>query len=111
MDVRVRFLDVDSKGPEVVLPATALKLLLQLLTEMRNGRGIILLAEAAELTTQQAAYTLNISRSTLLKLLDAGDLPFHWVGTHRRLLMEDVMWYKQHHEERQFQTDFGSQGA
>jgi excisionase family DNA binding protein len=76
------------------LPAKAVDLLMEILEVMAAGRGVSLIPENAELTTVQAAEILNVSRPFLIKLLDAGALPHRKVGSHRRILMEDVMAYK-----------------
>jgi len=72
------------------LPAGAVSLLMDILEAMAAGRGVSIIPENAELTTVQAAEILNVSRPFLIKLLTEGALPYHKVGKHRRILMEDV---------------------
>ena len=86
---------VDEEQDEpIVLPAEAVALLLGILRMMASGLGIALTPLHSELTTKQAADILHVSRPYLIKLLDAGDIPYHKVGTHRRIRREDVMTYK-----------------
>jgi excisionase family DNA binding protein len=80
---------------EVELPPSAIALLIDILEALGSGRGVTLIPEDAELTTVEAADILNVSRPYLIKLLEAGDIPHHKVGTHRRIRLEDVMHYKQ----------------
>jgi excisionase family DNA binding protein len=82
------------KPAEITLPASAVELLVSLLTEMASGNAITLIPIHAELTTQQAAELLNVSRPYLIKLLQDGELPFKKVGTHRRIRFSDLMVYK-----------------
>jgi excisionase family DNA binding protein len=69
-------------------------LLMDILEAMAAGRGVTIIPENAELTTVEAAVVLNVSRPFLIKLLEAGHIPFRKVGKHRRVRLEDVMAYK-----------------
>ena len=79
---------------EITLPFPAVKLLLQILTQMAEGNAVTLIPIHAHLTTQEAANLLNVSRPFLIKLLDAGKIPFHKVGTHRRVCFKDLLEFK-----------------
>lgn len=79
----------------IKLPDSALRILLASLDEIGKGNAVRLVPQHTELSTQEAAEILNLSRPYIVRLLDAGKIPSHKVGTHRRVRIDDVLAYKQ----------------
>jgi excisionase family DNA binding protein len=81
---------------EVVLPASAAKVLVHVLQEMAAGHSVIVMPNDTEISTQEAAELLNVSRPFLVQQLEKGVLPFRMVGSHRRFRLQEVLHYRQH---------------
>ena len=84
------------------IPTPVANLVIELLVHIGNGEAVTLVPYGSELSTQQAADLLNVSRPYLIKLIDSNMLPHHKVGRHRRILASDLLAYKaKRDEERQ----------
>lgn len=90
----VQFVNSKKQNKKIELPPRALQLLADILDEMGQGNAISVIPISTELTTQQAADFLNVSRPYLINLLHEGKIPFRKVGTKRRILAKDVIRYK-----------------
>jgi len=84
----------DPQPEEVQIPVTAYKIFILLLSEMARGNAVTLMPIHAELTTQEAADILNVSRPYLIQLLERGELKYRKVGKHRRVLAKHLFEYK-----------------
>lgn len=81
--------------PLLKLPPKVLRLFANMLGSLAQGKAVALVPKELDVTTQQAAQFLNVSRPYLIRLLEQGKMPFHMVGTHRRIRFADVLEYKE----------------
>ncbi|MBD1832337.1 helix-turn-helix domain-containing protein [Cyanobacteria bacterium FACHB-472] len=86
---------VAANGEEIYIPESVHQVLREVVHAMSLGQAISIVPHKCELTTQEAADLLNVSRPYLIKLLEKGELPYITVGTHRRIRSEDLMKYKE----------------
>jgi len=92
---RIDIFDENGASHPVLVPVSALRLLINILSETGKGCAVCVTPIHAELTAQEAADLLGVSRPFLVQLLERGDIPFHTVGTHRRVQYKDVIAYKE----------------
>jgi excisionase family DNA binding protein len=86
-------------GRAIELPTAAVEALHVIVNAIARGQAVTIVPQDKELTTQAAADLLRVSRPHLIKLLEAGKLPFHRVGTHRRIRIEDVLAYRKRRDQ------------
>src|SRR5512140_788077 len=89
---RVKLVGPD--GHQVEIPEPVHDLLLLILKNLQAGKAVSIVPEHQQLTTQRAADILGVSRPFLIRLLENGDMPFHMVGSHRRIYLRDLLDYK-----------------
>ena len=95
---RKKSLCVTIDGEDCEIPLAALRMLKDLLVQLSLGNSVTLMPIHAELTTQEAADLLSVSRPYLVSLLESGKITFHKAGSHRRIVLKDLLAYKKQQE-------------
>lgn len=95
---------IGREGVRIDLPEPIFHLLVRVVRMMREGRAIVLLPEDEKLTTQAAADFLGMSRQHFVDLLEGGEIPFHLVGTHRRVYFKDVLSFQKQRDTQRKNT-------
>lgn len=85
---------VGSDGRQIAIPQPVHDLLLVILNNLQAGKAISIVPEHRQLTTQRAANILGVSRVFLVGILESGEIPFHMVGSHRRIYLRDLLDYQ-----------------
>lgn len=98
---QLRLVDGDQ---EITVPVSAIKMLVDILNQMAQGNAMSLVPIHAELTTQEAADFLNVSRPYVVKLIEQGELPCHKVGVRRRVLFKHLMEYKERRDQQSMEA-------
>lgn len=98
---------IQENGDIIKIPKKAILLLFEILDNMAQGKSFTLIPSDSEISTQQAADMLNVSRPHLVKLLEDGLIPFKKTGTHRRIELKHLIAYQQKTaENRKDKLDF-----
>ncbi len=95
---------VDSNEKRIELPEPIFKLLVHVIQMMKQGRSIVMMPEDETFTTQAAANFLGVSRQHLVDLLEDGKIPFHKVGSHRRVYFRDLKAYADQRDKSRRET-------
>ena len=86
---------VGPSGETISIPESMFYMLERVAEVMARGDSLTIVPVGKEMTTQQAADLLNVSRQYLVRLLDDGRIPFTKTGKHRRVRIEDVLAFKE----------------
>ena len=89
---------------EIALPDKLYRLLLKIIEDLADGKAVSLTAAAQEMTTQEAANFLGVSRQFLVRILDEGKIPFHRAGTHRRVYFQDLISFRKERDHRRHEV-------
>jgi excisionase family DNA binding protein len=93
-DTSIHLTVTDQPGGDLELPREVIAPIARILSYFADGQAVTVLPTASELTTQQAADVLNVSRPFLIKLLDSGAIQYRMVGSHRRVQLRSLLDHK-----------------
>lgn len=96
---RKEAIGMEIEGKSVLVPVAAFHLFLEAISGMAEGKAVAMVPVDEEISPQEAAELLNVSRPYAAKLFDEGAIPSRRVGTHRRAFTKDVLAYKQREKE------------
>jgi excisionase family DNA binding protein len=85
---------ISPMGQSLVIPKPVYSLVVQILKNLSEGSSVAIVQERQGLTTAQASRLVGVSRQFFINLLEKGEIPYHMVGTHRRIYIKDLMEYK-----------------
>lgn len=94
-------IEVSGEKTHIKIPASVLGYLNTIIEHIAEGKGVHVIPSDIELSTQQAAEMLNVSRPYIVKLLEEGKIAFHKVGTHRRIKLKDMQAFQRAYEKKQ----------
>jgi excisionase family DNA binding protein len=96
------FLAGAQEGDQVEVPEALHMVLLQVVEALKAGHAVTVAPQSSKLTTQQAADLLGVSRPTVVRLIDQGDLPAERIGTRRKVLLRELLDYRERRRQRQY---------
>lgn len=96
----LRLVTEDNRHEMISIPPGAVRLFMDVLTQLGQGRAVTILPKKVELTTQEVADYLNVSRPYVVKLIETGQIPARTVGTRRRIAIEDLIRYDENDRKR-----------
>ena len=88
-------IEITGEKTHIKIPPSAFRILNTILEFMAKGKAISIIPSETEVSTQQAAEILNVSRPYVVKLLEKGEIPFNKVGTHRRIKLKELEQYRE----------------
>jgi excisionase family DNA binding protein len=103
-ETRFRFRPEGNAEQTVTLPLTAVRLLKDILDKMALGHGVTVVSLPDELSSQQAADLLNVTRPYLIGLLEEGKIPSRLEGNHRRIRLDDLLAYKRQDDAKRLEA-------
>ena len=89
------YIKVEKSGEFIQVPSKLIGIISDIIASMAEGKSVAILDTDSELTTQEAAEILKVSRPHLIKLLDSGEIPHRKVGSHRRIVLSDILNYQE----------------
>jgi excisionase family DNA binding protein len=95
---------VPPNGEVRQMPGSLYSFLAELIEILKEKKSVMIVRNQANVTTVEAASTLGVSRQFLVNLLEKGEIPFHMVGTHRRIYAQDVFQYKARRDSQRHET-------